>query len=283
MIAMAVLGFENLTGEEDQAWFSDGLSNQLRQILARNPLLRVSAPTSSLADGQEDDFAIGRALGVPFILRGSVQRSLNTVRISAELSQVDDGVVRWGETYDREFADVFAVQSEIARTVALELFAQIPGEREVERSLASQKDIGGTKNAGAYEAFLRGTALADLSSGVESDRAALAQFDAAIAADPAYAAAHAKRANQLAAIAKATSDASEIAALYDASITAARQSIELEPALAQGHLALGFGLNNGQLKRAAALPHYHKWTLAHWCHRVPVRTVLCCALIRAYR
>lgn len=256
VVAMAVLRFSNLNGDDEQSWFSDGLSNELRQVLARNPRLRVSAPTSSTALEDEGDFEIGRTLGVPYILRGSVQLAEGVVRITAELAQVADGVVRWGETYDREFSDVFSIQSEIAQTVALSLVAQIASEREAERSLIDQKDVGGTNDIRAYEALLRGLALVELSSGVESDRAALAQFDAAIAADPAYAKAYAMRANQLAGIANATSDAGEISRLFDQALEAAERSIELEPALASGHLALGFILHNGKLDRAAAQPHY---------------------------
>lgn len=258
VVAMAVLRFSNLNGDEEQAWFSDGLSNELRQVLARNPRLKVSAPTSSTALEGEDEFEIGRALGVPYILRGSVQLAEGIVRISAELIQVADGVVRWGESYDRAFADVFSIQTEIAQTVALSLVAQIASEREAERSIIDQEDVGGTNDIRAYEAFLRGMALAELSSGVESDRAALAQFDAAIASDPSYAKAHAMRANQLAGIANATSDAGEISLLFDQALEAAERSIQLEPALASGHLALGFILNNGKLDRASAAPHYQQ-------------------------
>jgi len=258
VVAMAVVRFSNLTRDAQQAWFSDGLSNELRQVLARNPRLRVSAPTSSTALADEDDFEIGRALGVPYILRGSVQLAEGLVRINAELTQVKDGVVRWGASYDREFSDVFAIQTEIAQTVALSLVAQIASEREAKRTLQDQEDVGGTNDIRAYEAFLRGMALADLSSGVESDRAALAQFDAAIASDPAYAKAHAMRANQLAGIANATSDAGEIERLFDQSLASAERSIELEPALASGHLALGFILSNGTLDRAVAAPHYQR-------------------------
>lgn len=257
-IGVAVLGFANLTGQEDENWFSSGLSNELRSILARNPRLRVSAPTSSTMTDQGDDFAIGRALGVPYLLRGSVQRAESTLRISAELVEVAGGVVRWGETYDRKIADVFEVQSDIAKTVALSLVAQIASDREAQRSLADQEELGGTNDLAAYEAYLRGSALAGLTAGIETDRAALAQFDAAIASDVSYASAYVGRANQLAAIANATSDASEVADLYQRSIAAANQALEIEPALARAHLALGFARNNHQFDRAGAYPHYQK-------------------------
>lgn len=256
VIAMAVLGFANLTGKDDQAWFSNRLSNELRQMLARNPLLRVSAPTSSAVGEGEDDFSIGRALGVPYILRGSVQRNAEVVRINVELVEVKDGVVRWGETFDREFADVFAVQTEIARTVAIRLVAQIASESEAANSIKDQQGVGGTKDIAAYEAYLRGLALAQTSAGVDTDSAALTQFEIAIDKDPGFARAHAMRANMLAAAAGVGSDPAQIARTYDASIAAARRSIALAPGLADGHLALGYALFYGKLDLKAAAPHY---------------------------
>ncbi|MGY6552536.1 MAG: TIR domain-containing protein [Erythrobacter sp.] len=257
-ISMVVLPFANLTGDADKKWFSDGLSNELRSVLARNPRLRVSAPTSSSAMESEDDFAIGRKLGVGHILRGSVQRDATRMRISAELVAIEGGVVRWANSFDRGLEDVFAVQSEIAETVALALVAEIADDDETRRSVEAQQEVGGTRNVTAFEAFLRGQALSDLSAGEETDRAALAQFDAAIAADPTYAAAHARRATMLAGIANAASDPGEVQQLYRDAIAAAERAIALEDRLAQGHLALGFALNNGQLNRAAAMPHYRK-------------------------
>ena len=255
-ISMVVLPFTNLTGDTDKAWFSDGLSNELRSVLARNPRLRVSAPTSSSAIEGEDDFAIGRKLGVGHILRGSVQRDATRLRISAELVAIDGGLVRWAEIYNRGLEDVFAVQSEISETVALSLVAQVATDQEAKRAVAVQQDVGGTQSVAAYEAFLRGFALYNQSTGEKTDRAALAEFDAAIDTDPDYAGAHAMRSAMLAAIAGSTNDAQETRRHYAQAITAAEQAIAIEPKLARGHLALGFALNYGQLKRAKAAAHY---------------------------
>ncbi|MDP5104080.1 MAG: hypothetical protein NWP98_09150, partial [Erythrobacter sp.] len=255
--SMVVLPFRNLTGDTEKKWFSDGLSNELRAVLARNPRLRVSAPTSSSVIAGEDEFAIGRKLGVKNILRGSVQRDATQMRISAELVAIDGGLVVWGDVFDRGLEDIFAVQSEIAETVALSLVAEVSGDAEAQRSVEAQQTVGGTQNIAAYEAFLRGFALYDLGGSVETFRAALVQFDAAIAQDPGYAAAHALRSGILASIASdAASDAAESRELFDAAIVAAKQSLGLEKRLAFGHLALGFALNNGWLKRAEAVPHY---------------------------
>lgn len=257
-LSMAVLRFANLTGEDDRAWFSDGLSNELRQALARNPRLRVSAPTSSNATEDQDDFAIGRALDVTSILRGNVQRVDQTVRIFAELVEVEGGVVQWSESYDRDFTDVLAVQSEIAETVALSLVARISDEGTAQRSIEEQQGVGGTDDVRAYEAYLKGQSFFALSAGEDSERAALSQFEAAIAIDPDYASAHAMRSSSLAAVANQISDTEEIERLFDDSIAAARKAIELAPDLSLGHLALGYALYYGRTDRSGAYPHYKR-------------------------
>lgn len=254
--SMVVLPFANETGDPAKKYFSDGLARELRTILARNPRLRVAAPTSSSAIDDEDDFAIGRKLGVDNILRGSVQRDTARLRITAELVAIEGGVVRWAETYDRTLDDVFAVQTDISQTVALSLIAEVAGQDEARRSVAEQKDVGGTESVAAYEAYLRGVAVYNLSIGEKSDRAALAQFEAAIGLDPSYAAAYAMRSTALAAIANAASDAQANRQFYAQAIAAAERAIAIEPKHALGHLALGFALNNGQLRRSAAAEHY---------------------------
>jgi TolB-like protein len=254
--SMVVMPFANETGDPDKKFFSDGLARELRTILSRNPRLQVAAPTSSTAIAGEDDFAIGRKLGVGSILRGSVQRDNARLRVTAELVEIEGGRVRWAETYDRALADVFALQSEIAETVALSLVTEVASDAEAKQAVAAQGEIGGTKDVAAYEAFLRGMALYDLGAGGDSNRSGLAQFEAAIAADPDYAAAHAMRATMLLNLAVEAADAGEARRLFAEAMTAARRAIALEERLAQGHLALGFALNNGELRRAAALPHY---------------------------
>ncbi len=255
-ISMVVLPFANETGDPAKKYFSDGLARELRTVLARNPLLRVAAPTSSSAIEGEDDFAIGAKLGVDHILRGSVQRDTARLRITAELVAIKNGMVRWAETYDRTLDDVFAVQTDISQTVALSLVAEVAGQDEARRAVAAQKDVGGTQSVAAYETYLRGVSLYNQSVGEDSDRAALAQFEAAIGQDPSYAAAYAMRSTALAAIANAASDAQQNRQFYADAIAAAERAIAIEPRLALGHLALGFALNNGQLRRSAAAEHY---------------------------
>ena len=256
-ISMVVLPFTNETGDPDKKYFSDGLSRELRSVLARNPRLKVSAPASSNAVQDEDEFAIGRKLGVGNILSGGVQRDAERVRVSAALVATDDGELLWSETFDGTLEDVFAVQSQIAEKVAISLVAKVAGDKNAKQAAAAQADIGGTQNVAAYEAFLRGVGLYDLGAGTPTDQAALKQFDAAIAADPGYAAAHSFRATMLASLANgAASNGAETRRMFAEAKAAAERSLALEKRLARGHLALGFVFNNGSLKPAEATPHY---------------------------
>jgi TolB-like protein/tetratricopeptide (TPR) repeat protein len=251
--SVAVLPFENLSGSADQDYFSDGLSEELRATLARNDALQVMAQASSrqFRDRTEDAVTIAAKLGVDFLLDGSVRRSGDNVRVTADVIDGGTGFSRWSEIFERPLSDIFAVQSEIAATVAHALITRFaPGvENPV---VVFEGSAGGTLVIAAYDAFLRGRALYDLSADEASERAALAQFDVAIAADPGYAAAHAARARSLTAIANQYGKVTELAALYDAAVASAERAIEIAPDLADAHSTLGFTLFQGRLDARAA-------------------------------
>jgi TolB-like protein/tetratricopeptide (TPR) repeat protein len=248
--SVAVLPFANLSGDPTQAYFSDGLSEEVRSALARNERLKVAAPTSSnkFRAHEEDAKTIAAKLGVAFLLEGSVRRAGNTVRIAAELVDAATGFSKWSQTFDRQMTDIFAVQSEIARTVA--------GALDIEVAAGAAKVPGGTTNVAAYEAYLRGRALFDLSADQASDRAALAQFDAAIAADPNYAAARAARSRTLTAIANQYTEGKALRPLYDEAIAEARRAVALAPDFDDAQSALGYTLSTGRLDvRGARAPY----------------------------
>jgi len=249
--SIVVLAFKNLSGDPAQAFLSDGLTEEVRAALARNDALKVLAATSSKAarDAGEDATTVARKLGVAYLLEGSVQRSNDVVRISTDLIDGRTGFSKWSNSVDRKLADIFAVQTEIASTVAEALSVQIATSRPAP---------GGTRNVAAYEAFLRGRALFNAATDEASDRAALAQYDVAIAADGDFALAHAARSRSLAAIAAEYAKAEELRGLYDAAIAAARRAIAIAPDLAEGHLALGYALFTGRLDIAGAGPSYDK-------------------------
>ncbi len=251
--SVAVLPFSNLSGDDSQAYFSDGLSEELRATLARNSRLLVMAQASSASfrDREDDAVTIAAKLGVAYLLDGSVRRKGDTVRIAVDLIDGQTGFSRWSNIFERALQDIFAVQSEIASTVARELVAQVASVGDGGAG-GPPAPSGGTGNVAAFDAYLRGRALYDLSADEASERAALAQFDAAIAADPGFAAAHAARARSLTAIANQYGEVAELAGLYDAAIAAAERAISIAPDLADAHSTLGFTLFQGRLDARSA-------------------------------
>lgn len=252
--SVAVLPFANLSGDRDQDYFSDGLSEELRATLARNLRLLVMAQASSakFRDRQDDAVTIASKLGVAFLLDGSVRRAQDVVRVTADLIDGQTGFSRWSQTFDRGLQDIFAVQTEIASNVASALVAQVALDGSGTGQAGTPAASGETTSVEAFDAYLRGRALYDLSVDEASERAALAQFDAAIGIDPNYAAAHAARARSLTAIANQYGRVGELSALYGAAIAAARRAIEIAPQFADAHSTLGFTLFQGQLDARAA-------------------------------
>jgi TolB-like protein/tetratricopeptide (TPR) repeat protein len=249
--SVAVIPFETLGTDMSQAYFSEGLAEEIRAALARDDALQVAAPTSSnkFRGLPEDARIIAQKLGVAFLLEGSVQRAADMVRVTAELIDAATGLSRWSQTFDRKLSDVFAVQSEIASTVADDLAARV-GPRP--------RTSGGTDNVAAYESFLRGRALFNSDLDEASDRGALAQFDAAVTLDPDYAAAFAARSRVKAAIASAYAKPDEIRALYDSAIADAQRAVALAPDLPQSQLALAYALYTGRLDVEGARAPYDR-------------------------
>lgn len=246
---VAVLPFKNLSGDPGQAYFSDGLAEEIRAALTRNAALKVAAPTSTneFRDRGDDVRAIARSLGVAYVLEGSVRKAGDVVRIVSSLIDAGSGFTSWSLTFDRNLTDIFAVQSEIAA--------------KVERALADKVtprpvSTGGTASVAAYEAYLQGRALFNADEGEASDRAALAKFDAAIAADPKYAAAYAARSRSLAGLASIYGKGNDLREQYDAAANSARKAVALAPNSAAAHAALGFVTFNGLLDARAAREPY---------------------------
>lgn len=251
-LSIAVVSFRNLSGDASQAYFSDGLTEEVRVALTRINALHVLAGTSTdraSEGGGDDPKKIAHALSVRYVLGGSVQRSGDMVRIVANLADGTTGFTRWTQSFDRKLTDIFALQSEIARTVAAAMSVEVA---------TSEPAPGGTRNARAYQDYLQGRALFNLAKDEATDRAALGFFDQALAADPNFALALAARSRSLAAFAAEYAKGSAIKPLYEQSIAAARRAVEVAPSLAEGQLALGFALYTGKLDLPAARPYYDR-------------------------
>jgi adenylate cyclase len=188
--SIAVLSFVNISGDEENEYFSDGLTEELLNLLAKVDELRVSSRTSSFAfKGKDANIpSVARELKVAHILEGSVRKSGMNVRITAQLIDVDTDSHLWSETYDRQLDDIFAIQDEIATAVvdALKVRLLKPGKVVVQ----GQRET----NTDAYLLYLRGRHIYELgrdTRDIDFVKQAIAQYEAALEVDPEYALAYA--------------------------------------------------------------------------------------------
>jgi TolB-like protein len=232
--SIAVLPFVNMSGDKEQEYFSDGLTEELLNSLARVDELQVAGRTSSFYfKGEHADLAtIARRLNVANVLEGSVRRSGNTVRITAQLINAVTGFHGWSQTYDRELGDVLKLQTEIASAVASALRVTLLGD------VAGKIELRGTRNPAAFDAYLRGAAAARSMRGAPTMQAALAEYTDAIRLDPRYALAYAARAVIEVAYAQEFATGPAIAQGMARALADAHEALTLAPDLAEGHWAL---------------------------------------------
>ncbi len=227
---IAVLPFVNMSSDQENEYFSDGITEDLITALSKVSGLHVAARTSSFAfKGKNEDVrAIGTALSVGAVLEGSVAKAGNQVRITAQLINTADGYHLWSERYDREFKDIFAIRSEIAQTVSEALQVTLAtGERE---SLQRKP----TEDLEAYQLYLKGqqatATFNDFTTGMR-------YLQQAIARDPSYALAY----NGLAYYYWAGTDWLMAGSLsYPRMREAAEKALQFDPTLAEAHVWLGF-------------------------------------------
>ncbi len=180
--SIAVLPFVNMSGDVENEYFSDGISEEILNVLAKVPDLSVAARTSSFQfKGEKRDLAeIATLLKVRMVLEGSVRKQADRVRVTAQLIDAGTGFHLWSETYDRELKDIFAIQDEIARAIGTELKVRVLGKGE------GMVAVSGTTNVEAHDLYLRGLTLWRVR---EEDElfAAIDAFNRAISADPGFA------------------------------------------------------------------------------------------------
>lgn len=247
--SIAVLPFENLSGNPAQQYLSDGLAAELRARLSRNPLLSVvgQASSNAVSDRDESSKAIAGKLGVANLLDGNLRAANGVLRIAVELIDGRSGFSRWSRSFDRPMTNLLELQAEIAEAVSAALAVELAGGDRDARSAD-----GGSDNVAAFDAFLRGKELFDSQRDEDSDRGALAFFSEAVRLDPDYAAARAARSRSLAVIANQYAQAAERRELYRQAADEARAAIASAPRFAEGHSALGYALFYGKLDIIAA-------------------------------
>ena len=230
---IAVLPFENLSGDPGQAYFSDGIAEEIRGALARLGGLTVIGRTSSEAVRGDDAPTAARKLGVANILTGSVRRSPTTIRIAAELVDGQTGADRWSQDYDRSPGDTIKIQTDIAENVANAMSAALG------RAARLAITVGGTNSADAYNLYLKARAQLRADDSEAGLRSAIDTLSSATTIDPRFASALALKAAALAHLNAAyTLKGISFAPGYARAAVVARQAVEIAPDLVAAHMAL---------------------------------------------
>jgi eukaryotic-like serine/threonine-protein kinase len=227
--SIVVLPFENMSGDKENEYFSDGLAEEIINALTRIPGLKVIARTSAFAfKGKHEDVRrIAEALGVTKVLEGSVRKAGNRIRVMAQLIAAADGSHVWSERYDRELADVFAVQDEIAAAITAALRGTFSASAPLQRHH--------TPNLLAYDHYLKAIHLCD-STTPQTMARAQDHFERAIALDPLFALAHAEFAHLYHLLGvygvMAPLDAIPLMRIHTL------RALEIDPSLPEGHAML---------------------------------------------
>ena len=231
--SIAVLPFVNMSGDKEQEYFSEGLTEELLDSLSRIHELQVAARTSSFSfQGEHPDIStVAHKLNVGAVLEGSVRRSGNTVRITTQLVNGVTGFHLWSQTYDRDLRNVLKLQSEIATAVASALKVTLLGDE------TAQIELGGTRKPAAFDAYLRGR-KAYVRENAKSYEDGIAAYTEAIRMDPTYALAFAGRSLVYSQYAVEFATGAAVREFFDEALRDAHEALALAPDLADGQLAL---------------------------------------------
>jgi TolB-like protein/Flp pilus assembly protein TadD len=251
--SIAVLPFQNLSDEKDNAYFADGIQDDILTNLSKIGDLKVISRMSVMSyrgDGLRNAREIGKALGVATLLEGSVRKIGNRVRVSVQLINADDDEHIWAEDYDRDLTDVFAIQTDLAQKIASALQAKLsPTEKE-------RLDRQPTQNPDAYLLFIQAHDYANRSGSehfLDDSLKAEKLFEQAIKLDPKFAAAFAG----LSMVESSIYHSFEpTPARREKARLNADESLRLQPNLPEGHLALGFSYYYGDRDYERALAEF---------------------------
>ena len=233
--SIAVLPFQNLSPDPDDAYFTDGIHEEIISQLGKIASLKVISRTSVMEyrDRAENLRTIADELGVTHVLEGSVRRAGDRVRITTQLIAAEEDEHLWAENYERELSDIFAIQADIAHRIAAALEARLSSEEET--SIAAQP----TENLEAYDYYLRGIEYVNRPGArPENYRNAQRMYEQAVELDPRFALAYGRLSNLHAYAHEFALDRSE-ERLRQAR-EAADRALQIDSDLPEGHLALGY-------------------------------------------
>src|SRR5438093_7707456 len=249
--SIAVLPFDNLSRDPDNAYFCEGVQDEILTRLAKVADLKVISRTSTQHFKSTPDNLpqIAKQLGVAHILEGSVQKATDQVRVNVQLINALTDAHLWADTYDRKLTDIFAVESEIAKTIADTLQAKLTGSEKTEMSKKP------TEDPEAYEFYLKGRFFWNKRTGIDL-RKAIEYYDQAIAKDPGYALAYAALADSYGLL-RFYGGASPAESVVPAE-AAAKTALELDDSLAEAHAALGKVLFFSEIDLPGAMREYKR-------------------------
>jgi len=253
--SIAVLPLSNASGDKNEQFFSDGLSENLITALSQFRGLKVIGRNSAFQfrDSQDDSKTIGARLGVATLLEGSVQHAGDVVRINAELIKAADGSTLWSQRYDRPYKDLFALQDEITQSVAGALKTKLMASD----TAAAQSDRPTSGNLDAYTAYLQGKFYFGL--GTEADyRKTIDAETIATRLDPQYALAWAELSRATSVHTAQFLDGASAQQAYAQARAAVTTALTLEPNLASAHLARGYLLLTADFDWAGAEAEYRR-------------------------
>ena len=249
--SIAVLPLENLSHDPDNAYFAEGMQDEILARLSKIADLKVISRTSTQKYKSAPDNLreIAKQLGVGNVLEGSVQKSGDAVRVNVQLINALNDAHLWGDVYERKLTDIFAVESDIAKTIADTLQAKLTGAEK--QLIAAQP----TTDLTAYELYLKGRSLWSKRGG-ENLRQAIGFYEQAIARDPKYALAYAGLAEAYVLLPAYTTTAPQDA--YPTAKAAALKALQLDEKLAEAHTALGLLLCFGDLDMAGSISEFQR-------------------------
>jgi adenylate cyclase len=249
--SIAVLPFENLSSDKENAYFADGIQDEILARLSKIADLKVISRTSTekYKSAPDNLREIAKQLGVANIVEGSVQKAADQVRVNVQLINALNDTHLWADIYDRKLTDIFAVESDIAKTIADTLQAKLTG---AEKQLIAARP---TSDVIAYELYLKGRLLWSKRGG-ENLRQAIAFYEQAIARDPNFAPAYAGLAEAYMVLPRYAETAPQ--ETYPKAKAAALKALQLNDKLAEAHSALGFVLWVGDFDMAGSISEFQR-------------------------
>ncbi len=234
-LSIAVLPFENMSGDPDQEYFSDGISEELLNVLAQFPELTVISRSSAFSFKGKDIAipTVAKQLNVAYVLEGSVRKVGNRVRITAQLIEARSDSHLWSETYDRELDDIFAVQDEIAKAIATALRMRLTLDVATEPSVVRSASID------AYNLYLLGRYHFERRTNFELGQAQR-YFEDAIKSDPLYAPAYNGLVDSILLQSDNAYGDKPVEQQIAIALPLVERSLQLDPLLAETHASLGF-------------------------------------------